>query len=102
MCVRLCVGTAGLPRKVGLTSLKQYPSQGLLILSLAAGRVNPALTGQCAQEPPAHRPAGVEAMPGCPSSPRVPQRSGLQASTLRRRRSALQLISKTLSRTTQE
>lgn len=57
MCVRLCVGTAGLPRKgaglflawkVGLTSLKQYPSQGLLIPLLAADHVNPALSDRAA------------------------------------------------------
>lgn len=67
MCVRLCVGTAGLPRKVGLTSLKQYPSQGLLILSLAAGHVNPALSDRAvcpgAASPPACRGGGDARLP---------------------------------------
>lgn len=67
MCVRLCVGTAGLPRKVGLTSLKQYPSQGLLIPSLAADHVNPALSDRAvcpgAASPPACRGGGDARLP---------------------------------------
>lgn len=82
--------------KDGLTSLKQHPSQGLLIPSPAADHVNPDLSERAAcpgaANPPAYR-GGRDAR--CLSSPRLPgracvQRSGQQASTLGGRQSAPQ------------
>lgn len=81
-----------------LTSLKQHPSQGLLIPSPAADHVNPDLSERAAcpgaANPPAYR-GGRDAR--CLSSPRLPgracvQRSGQQASTLGGRQSAPQLL----------
>lgn len=92
--------------KDGLTSLKQQPSQGLLIPSPAADHVNPDLSERAAcpgaANPPAYR-GGRDAR--CLSSPRLAgracvQRSGQQASTLGRRHSALQLLFTIVSRAT--
>lgn len=86
--------------KDGPTSLKQYPSQGLLIPSPAANHVNPDLFDRAvcpgAANPPACGWAGAMASTvlTLPARKGSVQRSGQQGSTLGRRERALQFVFK--------